>query len=110
MRTRRERERKTQESLALVYGRRLRRGVAGAVIVAALAGCAGSGVVLSRGPSSAVSPGRAEPGVDIPPGHYPPPGSCRIWVPGVPPGQQAPPGDCEELRRQVPRGGVLVRG
>jgi len=27
---------------------------------------------------------------DIPPGHMPPPGKCRIWYPNRPPGQQPP--------------------
>ena len=47
---------------------------------------------------------------EIPPGHYPPPGECRIWRPGVPPGQQEAPGRCSELERRVPPGAVLVRG
>ena len=47
---------------------------------------------------------------NIPPGHMPPPGKCRIWYPGEPPGQQPPPGDCYELKRQVPPGAWLVRG
>ena len=47
---------------------------------------------------------------DIPKGHMPPPGECRIWFPEMPPGQQPPPGDCYELERQVPPGAVLVRG
>jgi len=46
----------------------------------------------------------------IPPGHMPPPGSCRIWYPGKPPGQQPPPGDCGKLRRQIPPGAWLIRG
>ncbi|HZJ08514.1 MAG TPA: hypothetical protein VFD39_02355, partial [Trueperaceae bacterium] len=46
----------------------------------------------------------------IPPGHYPPPGTCRIWFPERPPGQQPPPGDCSELDRQVPAGAYLVYG
>lgn len=46
----------------------------------------------------------------IPPGHYPPPGQCRVWHPDVPPGQQDPPGDCDELERQVPPGAYLVQG
>ena len=48
--------------------------------------------------------------VDIPEGHLPPPGECRIWFPETPPGQQPPPGDCRNLERQVPPGAVLVRG
>jgi hypothetical protein len=30
----------------------------------------------------------------IPPGHYPPPGECRVWIPGRPPGHQPPPVKC----------------
>ena len=48
--------------------------------------------------------------VNVPPGHLPPPGECRIWFPDRPPGHQPPPGDCRELSRHVPRGAVLVEG
>ena len=40
--------------------------------------------------------------LDIPYGHYPPPGECRLWYPDLPPGQQPAPGDCRSLR-SVPR-------
>lgn len=30
----------------------------------------------------------------IPPGHLPPPGHCRDWIPGRPPGHQPPPYKC----------------
>jgi hypothetical protein len=43
--------------------------------------------------------------LNIPPGHFPPPGECRIWFPGRPPGQQPPPGDC----RRVPPGAWVIR-
>lgn len=80
-----------------------------AVLVAlACAGCAGP-VVISH-PPVVVAPAPQPVALDIPKGHYPPPGSCRIWVPGVPPGQQSPPGPCGELARRVPPGAVLVQG
>ena len=33
----------------------------------------------------------------VPKGHYPPPGSCRIWYPNRPPGHQPPPTSCNSL-------------
>lgn len=33
----------------------------------------------------------------IPPGHQPPPGSCRLWYSDRPAGHQPPPGDCSLL-------------
>lgn len=71
-----------------------------------LGGCA-SGLVISTDSTRIVTP-QPRRAVDIPPGHYPPPGSCRIWVPGVPPGQQSPPGNCTELQWRVPPGAVLI--
>lgn len=44
----------------------------------------------------------------IPPGHLPPPGYCRIWIPGMPPGHQSPPGRCSELEHRVPVGAWLL--
>ena len=44
----------------------------------------------------------------IPPGHFPPPGQCRVWVPGTPPGKQARSGDCATLAQQVPTGAWLL--
>jgi uncharacterized protein len=43
----------------------------------------------------------------IPPGHYPPPGTCRVWHLDRPPGQQPPPTSCNV---RVPAGAVLIRG
>ncbi|TFZ07948.1 hypothetical protein [Ramlibacter humi] len=48
--------------------------------------------------------------IDVPPGQYPAPGSCRIWVPGVAPANQAPSGACDDLQNRVPAGAVLLRG
>lgn len=43
--------------------------------------------------------------LDIPPGHYPPPGECRIWYPERPAGHQPPPGKCSP----VPPGAWVIR-
>lgn len=45
----------------------------------------------------------------VPPGHFPPPGECRIWQPELPPGRQSPPGPCDDLVTRVPEGAVLLR-
>lgn len=46
--------------------------------------------------------------VDIPRGHRPPPGQCRIWFPERAPGKQPPPGDCRQLRQRLPAGAWLI--
>ena len=45
----------------------------------------------------------------IPPGHYPPPGECRIWYPSRPPGHQPPPMKCDRARAEVPPGAWIIR-
>lgn len=45
----------------------------------------------------------------VPPGHFPPLGACRIWLPELPPGRQSPPADCDELVTRVPPDAVLLR-
>ena len=49
-------------------------------------------------------------GYDVPAGHLPPPGECRIWYPDRPAGHQPPPGICQDLEWQVPPGAALIRG
>lgn len=48
--------------------------------------------------------------VEIPRGHRPPPGKCRIWFPDRPAGHQPAPGSCKKLQYRVPFGAYLVRG
>jgi hypothetical protein len=57
-----------------------------------------------------VEPQPAYVEVEIPRGHLPRPGKCRIWFPDRPPGYQPPPGKCKKLRDRVPSGAYLVRG
>ncbi len=44
--------------------------------------------------------------LDIPEGHYPPPGECRIWYPDRPAGQQPPPFKCGSA---VPAGAWYIQ-
>jgi len=44
----------------------------------------------------------------VPPGHYPPPGECRLWHSGRPPGRQPAPTKCENLIGRVPAGAFIL--
>ena len=54
-----------------------------------------------RSPSTAAT-------VGIPPGHLPPPGQCRVWMPGEPPGHQAKSRSCSNIERTAPAGSWIV--
>lgn len=58
----------------------------------------GAGAAGAAGPRS----------VRVPPGHFPPPGQCRVWHYGRPPGQQPPPANCAALAGRVPDGAFLL--
>ena len=77
-------------------------------------GCSGFVSVRTRPPSTEPSDPPATVEIShpahlgIPPGHLPPPGQCRVWIPGRPPGHQPPAGSCNRLESQVPAGAWLV--
>lgn len=63
----------------------------------------GQNQARAGGPSTAATLG-------IPPGHLPPPGECRIWIPGEPPGHQARARNCHGIEAEAPAGSwVLYR-
>lgn len=47
---------------------------------------------------------------DIPPGHYPPPGECRVWYPDRPAGHQPPPEPCDRIRGRGLNGAFILHG
>ena len=55
------------------------------------------------GPSTAVT-------LDIPPGHLPEIGECRVWIPGLPPGQQPKPKSrtCDGIASVAPAGSWII--
>ena len=46
--------------------------------------------------------------IRVPPGHYPPPGACRVWYAGRPPGHQPRPVRCDRLYGRVPYGAFIL--
>src|SRR5438445_4016496 len=48
--------------------------------------------------------------LEVPPGHLPDPGECRLWYPGVSPGRQPRPRSrpCEEIAQIAPAGSWIV--
>jgi hypothetical protein len=46
--------------------------------------------------------------IRVPPGHYPPPGACRVWYPDRPPGHQPPPVRCDRLYGRSPYGAFIL--
>lgn len=71
--------------------------------------------VLLATPASAQDRGK-DTGKDrksqnIPPGHLPPPGKCRVWIDSRPPGQQQAPTSCGVARAEAARtGGRVIYG
>jgi hypothetical protein len=47
-------------------------------------------------------------GRDVPPGHLPPPGECRVWYRDRPAGHQPPPTTCRQAERIARRDGARV--
>ncbi|MES9946289.1 MAG: DUF4382 domain-containing protein [Candidatus Thiodiazotropha sp.] len=65
----------------------------------------GEQVVVVGWPEHQVRP---HVGVDVPRGHYPSPGECRLWTIDAPAGQQPSPDDCELLEEDATDDTVLV--
>ena len=67
-------------------------------------------VVASAAPAEAQGRGKGKADKNVPPGHRPPAGMCRIWIDGVPPGHQPAPTDCETAVRNQPSNSRIIWG
>jgi hypothetical protein len=54
--------------------------------------------------------GKGNSAANVPPGHMPPAGKCRIWYKNRKAAHQPAPGNCKKLKKKVPAGAVLIRG
>lgn len=87
----------------------LRHTFAPALIALAIAACARRVVVVdtprdpepARGQNTRIT-------LDVPPGHIPPPGQCRVWIPGRPAGRQARARSCDGIEREAPAGAMIL--
>ncbi len=67
----------------------------------------GDVVVVAKKPGRSRTPRGLK---NVPPGHYPPPGHCRVWFIDRPPGQQPPPRPCQVLLGRIPFGSFVLYG
>ena len=70
---------------------------------------AGVAMLAAAGTADAQGRGKSK-SKDVPPGHLPPPGMCRIWLDGVPPGRQPAPTSCADAERRAPRDARVIYG
>lgn len=78
---------------------------------AALAGCSRGTATTTPAPApspTVSSKASTAARLGIPPGHLPPPGQCRVWIPGRPPGHQAAARSCEGIAATAPAGAWIV--
>jgi hypothetical protein len=75
-------------------------------ILVIVTGCASRTVVVAKHPSPARGTGAAS--LNVPPGHLPPVGECRVWVPGAPPGRQARARSCAGIAATAPAGSWIL--
>ena len=76
------------------------------VVTSCLAGVA---MLAAAGTADAQGRGKSK-SKDVPPGHMPPAGMCRIWLDGVPPGRQPAPTSCADAERRAPRNARVIYG
>jgi hypothetical protein len=74
---------------------------------------AGCSAISTSSPVPEPQPARRGPAASaktlgIPPGHLPPAGRCRVWMPGQPPGHQAPARSCSGIEHDAPRGSWIL--
>lgn len=72
----------------------------------ALAACSGGTSAPAAPPPAPRASTAAKLG--IPPGHLPPPGQCRVWVPKRPPGHQPAARSCAGIAATAPAGAWIV--
>lgn len=91
------------------------RVLAPALVLLAAVACSSVSTTTKSKPAPAPAPAPAQKQgkstaatLGIPPGHLPPPGQCRVWMPGEPPGHQAKARSCANIERSAPAGSWIV--
>jgi hypothetical protein len=71
-------------------------------------GCAVTQAVVRAPVPASTRAASGAPALNVPPGHYPPTGMCRVWIPGRPPGRQARPVACTVALANAPAGSWVL--
>ncbi|HEX2449821.1 MAG TPA: hypothetical protein VHJ69_01700 [Gemmatimonadales bacterium] len=88
-----------------------RRTLPALLVAAALTGCSGKSIYQPEPkPEPSESKKSTAATLGIPPGHLPPAGQCRVWMPGKPPGHQAKARGCANIEAFAPAGSWIVYG
>ncbi len=88
------------------------RMLAPALVLLAAMACSSATTTKSQpapAPAPAKNQGKSSASkLGIPPGHLPPPGQCRVWIPGEPPGHQAKARSCANIEASAPAGSRII--
>ena len=90
------------------------RMLAPALVLLAAMACSSATTTKSQpapapAPAPAKNQGKSSASkLGIPPGHLPPPGQCRVWMPGEPPGHQAKARSCANIEASAPAGSRII--
>ncbi|HWP37497.1 MAG TPA: hypothetical protein VNL18_08100 [Gemmatimonadales bacterium] len=85
------------------------RYLALAALALGLAACTRRVVIVESPPAQQRAEGQnTRITLGVPPGHLPPEGMCRIWIPGRPPGRQARARSCDGIVAAAPAGSMIL--
>ncbi len=75
-----------------------------------LVGCSATTTttITTAGPAPTPHRPKATARLDVPRGHLPPAGACRVWIPTEPPGHQPSPRSCNGIVDVAPAGAWIL--
>ena len=85
-----------------------RRGNTLSIWMLVLVGCSATTTITTTNPAPTPQGPKATARLDVPRGHLPPAGTCRVWIPTEPPGHQPSPRTCNGIVDVAPAGSWIL--